>query len=121
MRIPWLSMPLLAVASVALLAAACNGGGGGPAASDDRDSGPADGGPSSSGAIVPDTFLTFGGGQYELTDVIQADLISDELTEVGVASEADIDYEGQLKVYTRAGDDAVVYTYAASLDRQGDR
>ena len=120
MRIPWLSMPLLAVASLALLAAACNGDGGGPAASDDKDTGPAAGGPSSSGAIVPDTFLTFGGGQYELTDVLQADLISDELTEVGVASKADIDYEGQLKVYTRAGDDAVVYTYAAAVDGEGE-
>ena len=120
MRIPWLSMPLLAVASLALLAAACNGGGGESAASDDKDTGPADGGPSSSGAIVPDTFLTFDGGQYELTDVLQADLISDELTEVGVASEADIDYEGQLKVYTRAGDDAAVYTYSAAVDGEGE-
>lgn len=118
MRIPWLSLPLLVVASLALLAAACNDGGGGPAASSDDDSGPAGAGPSSSGAIVPDTFLTFDGKQYELRDVLQADLISDEFTVVGVASEANI--EGDLTVYTRAADDAAVYTYSPAVDGEGE-
>ena len=116
MRIPWLFLPLLAVASLALLAAACDGDGGGPAASNDKDSGPADTGPSSSGAIVPDTFLRFDGQRYELRDILQADLVTDEFTEVGTASEADIDYEGDLKVFRRSGDDASVYTFSAAID-----
>src|SRR3972149_1717618 len=116
MRIPWLSLPLLAVASLTLLAAACNGDGGGPAASNDKDSGPADTGPSSSGAIVADTFLTFEGKRYELRDILQADLVTDEFTQVGAASEADIDYEGELKVYRGQGDDASVYTFSAAVD-----
>ncbi len=120
MRLSRLSLPLLAVASLVLLAAACNDNGGKPAASNDDDPGPADGGPSSSGAIVPNTFLTFNGRQYELRDVLQANLISDEFTEVGVADKADIDYEGQLKVYTRAGEDAAVYTYSAAVDGPGE-
>ena len=120
MRIPWLYLPLLAVASLALLAAACNGDGGGPAASNDKDSGPADTGPSSSGAIVADTFLTFQGQRYELRDILQADLVGDEFAEIGVASEADIDYESELKVYTRAGDDAAVYTYSSAVDGDGE-
>lgn len=118
MRHSWLSLPFLAVASLALLASACNDGGGGPAASNDKDSGPADTGPSSSGAIAPDTFLTFDGKQYELRDVLQADLISDEFTVVGVASQADI--EGDLTVYTRAADDAAVYTYSPVVDGEGE-
>jgi len=121
MRTSWFTASLLALASLLLLAAACNGGdGGGPAASDDKDSGSADTGPSSSGAIVPNTFLTFDGKQYELRDVLQADLISDEFTEVGAASEADIDYVGELKVYTRAGDDAAVYTHSDAVDGEGE-
>ena len=120
MRIPWLSLPLLVVASLALLAAACNGDGGGPAASNNDDSGPADTGPSSSGAIVQDTFLMFEGQRYELSEVLQADLVSDQFTEVGAASEADIDYDGELKVYTRAGGDAAVYTYSPAVDGEGE-
>ena len=119
MRNSWLSLPLLAVASLVLLAVACNGDGGNPAASNNDDSGPDDTGPSSSGAIVQDTFLTFEGRRYELSEILQADLVSDEFTEVGAASEADIDYEGELKVYTRAGDDAV-YTYSAAVDVDGE-
>ena len=84
------------------------------------DSGPADTGPSSSGAIVQDTFLMFEGQRYELSEVLQADLVSDQFTEVGTASEADIDYEGELKVYTRSGDDAAVYTYSLAVDGEGE-
>ena len=120
MRIPWLFLPLLAVASLALLAAACNGDGGGPAASNLKDSGAADTGPSSSGAIVAETFLTFDGKQYELREILQADLIGDEFAEIGVASDADIDYEGDLKVYTRSGDDVAVYTYSSAVDVDGE-
>jgi len=110
----------LALASLALLAAACNDNGGKPAASNNEDSGPADGGPSSSGAIVPNTFLTFEGRRYELKDILQADLLSDQFTEVGTASEADVDYENELKVYTKAGEDAAVYTYTAAVDGSGE-
>ena len=120
MRISWLLLPLLAVASLALLAAACKGDGGGPAASNNDDSGPAGTGPASSGAIVPNTFLTFEGRRYELRDILQADLISDEFTEIGAATEADIDYEGELKVVSRAGDVDAVYTYSPAVDGEGE-
>ena len=114
MRVRWF-VPLVAVASLALLAAAC-GGDSGPAASDE----PAGGGPASSGLVAPDTFLTFDGQRYQLREVLQADLISDEFTEIGVASEADIEHEGDLKVYGRQSDGAAVYTFSPAVDAEGE-
>ncbi len=111
MRQRWIAVPLVAVASLALLAAAC-GGDSGPAASDEPDGE----GPESSGLVAPDTFLTFEGQRYRLREVLQADLISDEFTEIGVASEADIDHEGELKVYRGQDDGAAVYTYSPAVD-----
>ncbi len=111
MRLRWIAVPLVAVASLALLAAAC-GGDSGPAASDEPDGE----GPASSGLVAPDTFLTFEGQRYQLREVLQADLIAEEFTEVGVASEADIDYEGELTVFRRQGDGAAVYTFSPAID-----
>ena len=122
MRVHWIAVPLVAVASLALLAAACGGGDSGPAATNGDDSGPAaadeptGGAPTSSGFVAPNTFLTFEGQRYQLRDVLQADLISDEFTEIGVASEADIDFEGELKVYRGQDDGAAVYTYSPAVD-----
>ncbi len=123
MRLRWIAVPLVAVASLALLAAACGGGDSGPAASDEPDGeGPAvaddsTGGdePTSSGLVAPDTFLTFEGQRYQLREVLQADLIPEEFTEVGVASEADIDYQGELTVFRRQGDGAAVYTFSPAI------
>ena len=124
MHMRW-SVPLAAVASLALLAAAC-GGDSEPAATNGDDSTPAaaddsaGGGPSSSGLVAPNTFLTFEGQRYQLREILQADLIADEFTEVGAASEADIDFEGELTVYRRDGDGAAVYTYSPAVDAEGE-
>ncbi len=125
MRQRWLSVFLAAIASLALLAAAC-GGDSTPAAPDSDDSGsetsdqPSGGDLTSSGFVAPNTFLTFEGQRYQLRDVLQADLISDDFTEVGAASDADIDFDGELTVFRRQGDDAAVYTYSPALDEGGE-
>ena len=126
MRQRWLIVFLAAIASLALLAAAC-GGDSGPAATNGDDSGPAAaddsaGGdePASSRFVAPNVFMTFEGQRYQLRDVLQANLISDDFTEVGAASEADIDFDGELKVYRRAGDDMAVYTYSPAVDEGGE-
>ncbi len=75
--------------------------------------------PASSGLVAADTFLTFEGRRYELQDTLQADLIADEFAEIGVASEADIDYEGDLAVYRRTGDDSAVYTFSEGVSEDG--
>ncbi len=114
MRLRWIFVLLAAVASLALLAAAC-GGDSGPAASDEPDGE----GPASSGLVGPDTFMTFEGQRYQLREILQAYLITDEFTEVGVASEANIDYEGELTVFRRQGDGADVYTLSPTMDIEG--
>ena len=124
MRQRWLIGFLAAIAALALLAAAC-GGASTPAATDGDDSGPAatddsTGGPELSGFVAPNTFLTLEGLRYQLGDVFQADLISDQFTEIGVASEADIDFEGELTVFLRSGDDAAVYTFSPAVDGPGE-
>ncbi len=74
-----------------------------------------------SGSVAPNTFLTFNGEKYRLTDLVQADLVpQSEFTEIGVASEADIDYEGELRVYRRQGDKAAVYTFSPPVDAEGE-
>lgn len=60
---------------------------------------------------VPNTMLTFEGARYRLSDIQQADLIdAGEFERIGAATEADIDYEGELAVYSRSGDDGAVWT-----------
>ncbi len=126
MRQRWLIVFLAAIASLALLAAAC-GGDSTPAVSDSDNSGsetsdqPSGGGePASSGFVAPNVFMTFEGQRYQLRDVLQADLISDDFTKVGAASEADIDFDGELTVFHRQGDDSAVYTYSPSVDAEGE-
>ena len=124
MRQRWLIVFLAAIASLALIAAAC-GSDSTPAAPNSDDSGPAaddsiGGELTSSGFVAPNTFLTFEGQRYQLRDVLQADLISDDFTEVGAASEADIDFGGELTVYRRQGDDAAVYTFSPAIDTDGE-
>ncbi len=125
MRQRWLIVFLAAIASLALLAAAC-GGDSTPAVSDsdnsrseisDQTSGDE---PTSSGFVAPNVFMTFEGQRYQLRDVLQANLISDDFTEVGVASEANIDFDGELTVYRRQGDDSAVYTYSPAVDAEGE-
>lgn len=68
----------------------------------------------SSGSILADTFLSYEGRQYQLTEILQADLIEGGdagFSEVGEATEADVD--GDLTVYTREGDSINVYTFWA--------
>ena len=124
MRQRWLIVFLAAIAALALLAAACggdstpavtNGDDSGPAAADDSTGGDE---PTSSGFVAPNVFMTFEGQRYQLRDVLQADLITDQFTEIGAASEADIDFDGELKVYRRAGDDMAVYTYSPAVDAE---
>ena len=125
MRLRWILVPLVAVASLALLAAAC-GGDSGPAVSDSDNSGSeisdqtSGDEPTSSGFVAPNVFMTFEEQRYQLRDVLQANLISDDFTEVGVASEANIDFDGELTVYRRQGDDAAVYTYSPAVDQNGE-
>ncbi len=116
---------LAAIASLSLLAAAC-GGDSTPVVTDSDDSGSetsdqqSGDGLTSSGVVAPDTFLTFEGQRYQLGDVFQADLISHEFTEIGVAAAADIDFEGELMVFRRSGDDAAVYTLSPAVDVEGE-
>ncbi len=124
MRQRWLIVFLAAIASLALLAAAC-GGDSTPAATNSDDSGPAaiddsTGGdePTSSGFVAPNVFMTFEGQRYQLRDVLQANLISDQFTEIGAATEANIDFDGELTVFRRQGDEAAVYTYSPAVDTE---
>ncbi len=124
MRQQWLIVFLAAIASLSLLAAAC-GGDSTPAVSDSDDSGPAAASDSSggdeatsSGFVAPNVFMTFEGQRYQLRDVLQANLIADDFTEVGATSEADIDFDGELTVYRRQGDDTAVYTYSPAVDAE---
>ncbi len=115
MRLRWIFVLLAAVASLALLAAAC-GGDSEPAAPDEPDSE----GPASSGLVGPDTFMIFEDQLYQLREILQAHLIPDEFTEVGVASEANIDYEGELTVFRREGDGDDLYTFSPIIDVEGE-
>ena len=126
MRQRWLIVFLAAIASLALLAAAC-GSNSTPAAPNSDDSGSetsdqqsGDGEPTSSGFVAPNTFLTLEGQRYQLGDVFEADLITDQFTEIGVASEANIDFDGELTVYRRQGDDSAVYTFSPAVDAEGE-
>ncbi len=124
MRQRWLIVFLAAIASLALLAAAC-GGDYTPAATNGDDAGPAaaddsTGGTESSGFVPLNTFLTLEGQRYQLGDVFQANLITDQFTEIGVASEADIDFDGELTVFRRQGDDSAVYTFSPAVVVEGE-
>ena len=66
-----------------------------------------------SGAVPADTFLTFDSQRYVLREVLADPSIpASDFVEIGTASQADIDYVGELKVYRRQGDATYVYTYS---------
>jgi hypothetical protein len=117
-----LFVPAVAALMLGLLAGACGNSGTAPAADDEqRPAGESTAdAPVSSGLVAADTFMTFDGQRYELKDTLQADLTADDFTEVGVASEADIDHDGGLAVYRRAGDDSAVYTLSPASDEEGE-
>jgi|GEM_PF-2821624 len=78
-------------------------------------------GDTTSGSVAPNTFMTFEGQRYRLVDLEQANLIDQsQFYELGVATKADIDYQDQLKVYRRQGDDAALYTYTPATDVEGE-
>jgi hypothetical protein len=68
--------------------------------------------------VAADTFLTFDGQRYRLQDTLEADLTDDDFTEVGVATDADIDFEGELLVFRREGDDEAVYTFSPTVEEE---
>ena len=97
-----------AVALLASLAVAC---------SDDDDtpvSGETASGSVSGGMIRPNTFMTYDGQRYELVNMLFESMVSaSEFQEAGELSEADIDTKGDMRVFTRTGDEGAVYTYSA--------
>ena len=117
MRRSLLLISATVVLSLSLIAAAC-GGDSGPRSADL----PIDEGPQSSGSVAQDAFLVFDGQRYRLQDTLQDDLTDNDFREIGVASKADIDFEGELKVYAREGDDDAVYTFSPLIleDEPGD-
>lgn len=106
MRLRLLFIPLTLV-TVFALAAAC-GGDSGP---EDRE-GAADEIPQASGLVEADTSLTFEGQLYRLTGEVPGDLDDDGFTEVGVTSKVDIDFDGELTVFRREGENEAVYTFS---------
>ncbi len=114
MRFRLLFVPLALVLSLSLMVAAC----GGDSGSDGADV-PADD-VSISGLVAPDTFLAFEGQIYRLQDALQAAFVNEGFTKIGVATEADIDFEGDLEVFRREGDDAAVYTFSAAVTEEGE-
>ncbi len=108
-----LHIALGAAAALAIAAGvACGGDGGSDEDARDGATGGEQPVVSSGGAqTVPNTMLTFDGARYRLSDIQQADLIDGgEFERIGAATDADIDYEGELAVYSRAGDDGAVWT-----------
>ncbi len=98
MRRSLLFISAAVVLSLSLIAAAC-GGDSDPRSADES----LDEVPQSSGLVAPDTFLVFDGQRYRLQDTLQDDLTDNDFTEIGVASKADIDFEGEFKVYAIDG------------------
>ncbi|MBI2765913.1 MAG: hypothetical protein HYX53_08395 [Chloroflexi bacterium] len=102
-----------------LIAVACTGG-------DKKDAATGtvpvpSGAAASSGMVAPNTFLTFEGARYRLADTLQANLVGqDGFTQVGTTREADIEFEGDLKVYRRDGDGQSLYTLSPATG-EGER
>ena len=125
MYIPRLLASMGLIGLLALLAAAC-GGTSSPEVPGDTGNGavqtdePSDGGPASSGLVAPSTFLKFYGQSYELKETLQASLITEKFEEIGIATEADIEHEGELRVYRGPGEDSAVYTFSPAVDTNGE-
>jgi hypothetical protein len=73
--------------------------------------------PGGGALVVPNTFLTYEGEQYELIQLLQADFEDEsEFKTIGEATDADIDFEGKLAVYERENDSDAVYTLSPSTE-----
>ncbi|GAB4333394.1 MAG: hypothetical protein Kow0010_19750 [Dehalococcoidia bacterium] len=116
----WTVLVVGLLAAFALVAAACGDDDSPPAeTSNDPAVSGLDGGSVSPGGgmIAPNTFLEYAGRRYQLVNMVQADFLDrTEFTEAGVATDIDIDADGPVTVYTRAGDETGVWTYAESVD-----
>lgn len=68
---------------------------------------------SSSGMVVPNTFMTFEGKRYRLVEVLQANLIDEKaFRKVRATQQADIDFAGSLDVFRRDGEPVGLYTFS---------
>jgi hypothetical protein len=95
-------------ALAAVLAIACGGGEATQATDDDA------GVVSGAGSVAPNVFLRFEGKTYRLHDLLQANLpdAAGDYREVGSTTDANIDFEGRLRLYKRAGDPDALYSYS---------
>lgn len=114
----WMVLLAGLLAALALAAAACGDDDAPPAgASNDPAVSGLDGSVSPGGMINPNTFLEYGGKRYELINIVQADFLErSEFTEAGTASDIDIDSDGPVTVYMRAGDEVGVWTYSPDVE-----
>jgi hypothetical protein len=98
--------------TIAIFAAACGGGGSDNPAQND--------GGLSAGLTKPNTWLTYNGERYQLLDLLQQDMVREsEFSAVGEATEADVDHDGPLTVFTRGRERDVVYTYSPPTNDDG--
>lgn len=115
-----MSLAIGLLAALAVVAVACGGDDTPPAeTSNDPAVSDLDGGSVSPGGgmIAPNTFLEYAGKRYQLVNMVQADFLDRaEFTEVGVATDIDIDADGPVTVYARNGDETGVWTYAEEVD-----
>lgn len=101
---------ITAVVAVSMLGLACGDDDDADTTAGGQTSDEATGAQNVAGAIVPDTFLTYDDQQFELKEILQANLFEEsEFTEAGEASAIDVD--GDPTVYRREGDGASVYTF----------
>ena len=114
MRMRWALVVLFVLLSLSLLATAC---GDGSEPSPPAGNQPEGAAPNSSGAVAPNTFMTFDGQRYLLRDVLtDPNTRATEFSEIGVASDADVEHEGDLKVFSRQGEDSAVFTYSPPVE-----
>jgi len=115
MRMRWALVVLFVLLSLSLVATACGGDGSEPSPADNGN--PPGLPANSSGAVAPDTFMTFDGQRYQLRDVLtDPNIAAAEFSEIGAASAADVEHEGDLKVFSRQGEDSAVFTYSAPVE-----
>ncbi|HWO73872.1 MAG TPA: hypothetical protein VNN21_09980 [Dehalococcoidia bacterium] len=72
---------------------------------------------SGAGSVAPNVFLRFEGRTYRLRDLLQANLpeAAGDYREVGSTTDADIDFDGRLRLYKRAGDPDALYSYSPGV------
>ena len=104
-----------AVTALALFAVGCGGDDPPEASVPESDSEAVS--PGGGALVVPNTFLTYKGEQYELIQLLQADFEDEsEFKTIGEATDADIDFEGKLAVYERENDSDAVYTLSPATE-----